>query len=44
MKISQKLHEDSNAGYFLEVNVQCSEKSYQLHNDLPFLTEKLKNL
>ena len=29
-------------GYFLEVDVQYSEKLHELHNDLAFLTEKMK--
>ena len=28
--------------YFLEVNVQYLEKSHELHNDLPYLSEKVK--
>ena len=34
--------EDSNNGYFLEVDVQYSEKSNYLHNDLTFLPERMK--
>ena len=34
--------EDSNNGYFLEVDVQYSEKSNYLHNDLKFLPERMK--
>ena len=42
-------NEESDKGYFLEVDVQYSEKLHQLHNDLPFLpdrmtTEKVKKL
>ena len=29
-------------GYFLEVNFQYLEKSYELHNDLPFLPKRMK--
>ena len=29
-------NEESNKGYFLEVNVQYLEKLYDLHNNLPF--------
>ena len=29
-------------GYFLEVNVQYFEKLNELHNDLPFLPERMK--
>ena len=28
--------------YFLEVNVQSLEKLHDLHNDLPFLLERIK--
>ena len=28
--------------YFLEVDVQYLEKSHKLHNDLPFLPERIK--
>ena len=42
-------NEDSNEGYFIEVDIQCPENLHNLHNDLPFITkrmkiEKLKNL
>ena len=30
-------NEESDEGYFLEVDVQYPEKIYELHNDLPFL-------
>ena len=33
-------NEESNEGYFLEADVQCREKLYELQNDLPFLPEK----
>ena len=29
-------------GYFLEVDVQFLEKLHELHNDLPFLSERMK--
>ena len=35
-------NQESDEGYFLEVDVQCPEKSHELHNDLPFLPEKVK--
>ena len=34
--------EESDDGYFLEVDVQYPGNLYQLHNDLPFLPEKMK--
>ena len=38
--------ENSNKGYFLEVNVEYSKNLHNLHNDLPFLPErkKIKNV
>ena len=35
-------NEESNEGYFLEVDVQYTEKLQELHNDLPFLSERIK--
>ena len=35
-------NEESDAGYFLKVDVQYIEKLHELHNDLPFLTERMK--
>ena len=34
-------NEESDEGYFLEVDVQYPEKLYELHNDLPFLPERM---
>ena len=34
--------EKSDEGYFLEVDVQYPEKLHELHNDLPFLPERVK--
>ena len=34
--------EESHEVYFLEVDVQYVEKLHQLHNDLPFLPERMK--
>ena len=43
VKISKKKNnEESGEGYFLEVNVKCLEKLLELHNDLPFLHERIK--
>ena len=33
-------NEESDKGYFLEVDVQFPEKLHELHNDLPFLPER----
>ena len=35
-------NEESDKGYFLEVDVQCPEKLHKLHNDLPVLPERMK--
>ena len=35
-------NEESDKGYFLEVDVQYLEKLHELHNDLLFLLEKMK--
>ena len=37
-------NEESYEGYFLEVDVQYLEKLHDLHNDLPFLAERMKSL
>ena len=35
-------NEESNEGYFLEIDVQYSEKLYELRNNLLFLAERIK--
>ena len=35
-------NEESDSGFFLEVDVQYIAKLHDLHNDLPFLTERMK--
>ena len=35
-------NEESDEGYFVEVDVQYPEKLHDLHNDLPFLPERMK--
>ena len=35
-------NEESNERYFLKVDIQCPEKLPELHNDLPWLREKVK--
>ena len=35
-------NEERDEGYFLKVDVQYLEKLYELHNDLPFLPERMK--
>ena len=34
--------EQSDQGYFLEVDVECSKKLHEFHSDLPFLRESMK--
>ena len=36
-------NKDRDIGYFLKVDVLYPEKLHELHNDLPFLTEGMKN-
>ena len=36
------LKEKNDGGYFLEVAVQYPKKLHNLHNDLPFLPERMK--
>ena len=38
----ENYNEKSDEGYFLKVNVQYPEKLYELHNELPFLSERMK--
>ena len=38
----KNFNEESDNGYFLEVEVQYLEKLHDLHNDLPFLPERMK--
>ena len=38
----QNYNEESDKGYFLEVDVQYLGKLHKLHNDLPFLHERMK--
>ena len=35
-------NEKSDEGYLLEVDIQYPEKLHELHNDLPFLPDKIK--
>ena len=35
-------NEESDEGYFLKVDVQYPAKLHEIHNDLPFLPERLK--
>ena len=40
--IIEKYIEGSDEGYFLKVDVQYLKKVHELHNDLPFLSERMK--
>ena len=42
IKRTSKINEESDEGYFLEVDVQYLKKLHELHNDLPFLPERMK--
>ena len=35
-------NEQSDEGYFLEVDIQYPRKLHELHNDLPLLLERMK--
>ena len=35
-------NEESDEGYFLEVHIQYIEKLHELHDDLPFVQERMK--
>ena len=37
-------NEESDEGYFLEVDVKYPENIHELHNDLPFLPERMKTV
>ena len=38
----ENYNEESNEGYFVKVDFQYCEKLYELHNDLPFLPERIE--
>ena len=40
---TKNFKEESDEGYFLEVDVQYPEKLHELHNNLPFWTRKNEN-
>ena len=35
-------NKESDEGYFLEFDIHYTEKLHELHNDLPFLPERMK--
>ena len=40
--VIKNYNKESDEGYFLDVDVQYLEKLHELHNDLPFLRDRLK--
>ena len=40
--LKKSYNDESNKGYFLEIDEQHPEKLHELHNDLPFLSENMK--
>ena len=38
----QAYNEECDEGYFLEVDFQYLDKLHELHNDIPFLPERMK--
>ena len=41
-ELIKNYNDESDEGYFLEIDTQCSEKLHDLHDDLPFLPERIK--
>ena len=41
-KFVKNYDEDSDKGYILDVDVEYPKRPHNLHNDLPFLTERMK--
>ena len=39
---TENCNDDNDEGYFLEADVQYPEKLHDLHNNLPFLHERMK--
>ena len=42
LEFIKNCNEESDEGYFLEVDVQYIDELHKLHNDLPFLPERMK--
>ena len=40
--MEENYNEESDEGCFLEIDVEYLKKLLELHNDLPFLSEKIK--
>ena len=41
-RFHKNYNEENDEGYFLEVDLEYSEKSHELHNGLSFLPEEMK--
>ena len=41
-ELLKNYNEASDEGYFLQNDVQYPQKMHDLHNDLPYLTERMK--
>ena len=41
-ELLKNYNEENDEGYFLEVDIQYPEKLHELHNDLPFIPERMK--
>ena len=38
----ESFNENSDEGHFLELDIQYPQKLHDLHNDIPFLPERMK--
>ena len=41
-ELRKNYNEESDKGYFLDFDIQYTEKLHKLHNDLPFFSERIK--
>ena len=39
---TKRYNKESDEGHFLEADIQYREKLHELHNDLPFLSERMR--
>ena len=42
--VIERYNDESDEGYFLEVNIEYLENLQKLHNGWPFLPERMKNV